>query len=223
MTCTHAHEDLVDAVRGGDTSRLCPACIDRATAQRHLQAALAQIRLQDADLAPSTALEARLLAAVQTPSAYAALAGAGVSRDAVTDAIALRRPVVPAWWVPLAASCVLVVAGALALTTSRSQAPLDTDTSASSAQVTPATADATASEFVWLAGHEFDDPVDTAAVVRVRVAAADLSALGIVSLLARDPEALVDADVIVGTDGLARAVRVIDDAAIEHEGEGVVL
>lgn len=67
------------------------------------------------------------------------------------------------------------------------------------------------SEFVWLP-YGAPSTFDTAHVVRVRVPRAVLSSMGL-AVDARDLSELVHADVVVGGDGMARAIRLVQASA----------
>ena len=60
------------------------------------------------------------------------------------------------------------------------------------------------------------DPQENSAIVRMDIRVATLMSVGY--KLAADPDAIVQADVLVGEDGRAHAVRVLND--IEWNGTG---
>jgi hypothetical protein len=65
--------------------------------------------------------------------------------------------------------------------------------------------------------------IDTAPMVRIRVSHAALAALGVVDAGSGDPGGLLEADVIIGEDGFARAIRIVDTESEEIEPpEGAV-
>jgi hypothetical protein len=62
------------------------------------------------------------------------------------------------------------------------------------------------------------DSYETGSVLRVRLPAASLIAAGY-QLPALDPTAIVEADVLVGDDGRARAVRLVSGSRLEGGGD----
>lgn len=67
--------------------------------------------------------------------------------------------------------------------------------------------------FLSLPGTGGTMPADTAPIVRVKVSRASLAALGL-PLAGEDLSQTVDADVLVGDDGLARAIRIVDETGV---------
>jgi len=106
-----------------------------------------------------------------------------------------RRPRKIAVWAYAAAACA-VLAAALVLTHKPARPPRTLDVYLPSG-------------FVALPYSQSGVPMESAIVIRVRIRPAELSSMG-VAVPAAASTAKVQADVLVGQDGVARAVRLVE-------------
>jgi hypothetical protein len=176
----------------------CAACRAHMARQRELGAALRRLAENFGSLRAPSQVEARLL------KAFRAQHGA--------PARAERR----VWRLPLAwaAAAAMVVLGALSIAIVRQPAALSSRvaaTEASAAELLAGTVDAglVAAGFIPLPNGEGIGPNDSFNLVRVEVPRSAMLTVGIPVNAERASET-VQADVLLGADGLARAVRFSD-------------
>jgi hypothetical protein len=186
MTCHFDPDALVDAARGAADPRVdahvveCASCAAWLARERELTAAIRDLGRATADALPSPALEGQLLAA------FAARPQAG-------------RPPRGSWLrrgLAAAAVLALVAAGLFAVRDHLQRDGLND----------PDVQTAFASEFHPWPGAETLPAFESGQLVRMELPASVLPLLGIVPAMAVTTET-VEADVLVGQDGLARAVR----------------
>jgi hypothetical protein len=117
------------------------------------------------------------------------------TRDRLTAAVRARQPRRPPGWIYLAAAaaCLALV---FALTLGRKQ---------------PVTADRVylAPGFIALPYSQSGVPLENAVVIRVQMRPSELTSMG-VAVPAAASTARFNADILVGQDGVARAVRLVD-------------
>jgi hypothetical protein len=185
MTCHFDPDAIVDAARGVADPRIeahvveCPSCAARLARERELTMALQGLGRTTAHTRPSPALEGRLLAAFAQRQDIRAPRATWLRRGA-----------------GVAAVLALVAVGLFAIRDDVQRTRLSG-------------ADALAnfeSEFLPWPGAEVLPAFESGQLVRMELPASVLPLLGIVPAMAITTET-VEADVLVGQDGLARAVR----------------
>ena len=198
MNCHDLEHVIVDMARGvplgpgteGATLvhlEHCAACAGRFERERTLTASLRAVAGAAPDLADPGAMERRL----------AAQFAARTSQSERRPTLSTRWP----WWLATAASVTVVatlIFGWRAL-----QAP---------PAPTPLTAEPT--EFVTWPGAELLPAFESGQLVRTELPASVLPLLGFAPVDAPDG-GLVAADVLLGQDGLARAVRIVGNQSME--------
>jgi hypothetical protein len=189
MTCHFDPDVLLAAARGAADPRVdahvveCPSCAARLARERELTAGLRGLGRATADARPSPALEGRLLAAFAARHQAERVTRRGWLRPGIAAAAAL-------------AALAVVVAGLFAIRDDGQRGRLTGgDTQA-----------AFESEFHPWPGAETLPAFESGQLVRMELPASVLPLLGIVPAMAITTET-VEADVLVGQDGLARAVR----------------
>jgi hypothetical protein len=195
-----------------DHASRCPHCSARLASERALSSGLAALAAAtEAESAP-TRLESALQSAFERRSASAVSTGepaANTRHDTRGRGTGARSASVAFW---LAAAAAVVVALGVFVSVRRPIAPY----ARSVASPSPASPDEPA-RFVLLGYGESLDELDSMHVVRVQLAASTLTDLGWVPQVGLDSGA-VTADVVVGPDGIARAIRVVEGPEREDEG-----
>ncbi|MBZ5621870.1 MAG: hypothetical protein LAQ69_24565 [Acidobacteriia bacterium] len=188
--------------------RDCLACAQRLERQRRLAAGLRTIAAEWSQVEAPARVEARLIAAFRSH------AGLGHSGRA------MFRP--PRVWLPVAtwlAAAAAVVALAIALVSGRQPKPAHQSVPSGSewafAQVpgelgTGDDSPYNDADFIPLPNAERISPNEDVNLVRVEVPRSTMIALGYDVSADRASEA-VEAEVVLGADGLARAVRFLDE------------
>jgi hypothetical protein len=186
MSCHFDPDVLVDAARGAADPRVdahvveCPSCAARLARERELTAALQGLGRATADARPSPALEGQLLAAFAARHQADRVTRRGWRRQGIAAAAVLT----------------VVAAGLFAIRDDVQRArPNGGDTQA-----------VFESEFHPWPGADALPAFESGQLVRMELPATVLPLLGIVPPMAVTTET-VEADVLVGQDGLARAVR----------------
>jgi hypothetical protein len=182
-------------------ARECPACAALLDEQRLLAAGLRNVAAGYARLEAPARVEGRLLAAFR---GQAGMPGPQFRR----------------WWTPLAAwaGAVAVVAAAAVLLFVHERRPVPQPLTATELAALDWTdgwqdegdADAASGEFIPLPNAARLAPNEDANLVRVEVPRSTMIALGY-PVAADQGAELVEADVVLGSDGLARAVRFLDE------------
>jgi hypothetical protein len=182
-------------------ARECQACAAVLDEQRLLRAGLRNVAAGCARQEAPARVEARLLAAFRG--------------QAGMPAPSSRR-----WWTPLAAwgSATAVVAAASVLLFVHERRPAPQPLTAAELAAVDWTegwqdegdAEAATGEFIPLPNAARPAPDENANLVRVEVPRSTMIALGYPVAADRGAE-LVEADVVLGSDGLARAVRFLDE------------
>lgn len=187
MTCQFDQTAIVEHARGGGSApgvdahvRGCPSCAARLAEQRALTEGLRTLAGSAADARPSPALEPALLAAFAERFAGSA---------------APRAPWRP--WLGAAAVLALVVMGAFYARE---------DLERARARESRAALAEAAAQFVPWPGAQALPSFESGHLVRVELPASALPVLGIVPVREITGERVL-ADVLIGQDGLARAVR----------------
>jgi hypothetical protein len=186
MSCHFDPEVLVDAARGAADPRVdahvveCPSCAARLARERELTAALQGLSRATGDGRPSPGLEGQLLAAFAARQQAERVARRGWRRQGIA-----------------AAAVLTVVAAGLFAIRDDVQRPRLTGGEAQAAFE---------SQFHPWPGAETLPAFESGQLVRMELPASVLPLLGIVPPMAVTT-GTVEADVLVGQDGLARAVR----------------
>ncbi|HEY1220651.1 MAG: hypothetical protein ABSE42_01180 [Bryobacteraceae bacterium] len=166
----------------------CPSCAARWAAERPVVAGLRSLAAEMKDVSAPLCVEAHLVRAYR--ERY---------RRRVPPAREIHR-----WWA--AAAAVLLVAGALSTGVRQPPRPL---VAANSGVAAAAGVEEEESAFIPLpnaAGSPQDEDLD---LVRVELPRSAITALGILASDDSDAES-VEAEVLVGPDGMARAVRFLN-------------
>ena len=221
MSCELVEALAVDLVRGTlepgpretvlDHADRCPHCSARLEAERALSYRLAALAAAtEAEVAPAT-VEAALRRALGRRSAAAiTAAGAEVALETETRGWGRQaRSAGMAWWSAAAAA---VVSLAVFLSVRHPLVP----SARIAASPSPVRYDEPSS-FVLLGYGDSLAELDSMHVVRVQLAASTLTDLGWAPQTGLDSGA-VTADVVVGPDGIARAIRVVEGPEREEEG-----
>jgi hypothetical protein len=182
-------------------ARECPACAARLDQQRCLEAGLRSLAAGCAQVEAPARVEARLL------DAYRREAGLAAPRS--------RR-----WWSPLAAwagaAAVVAAAAAILFVQVRRPAPLPLAATGSTALdwadgwQEEGDVETASGGFIPLPNAARPAPSEDVNLVRVEVPRSTMIALGYPVAAGQGAE-LVQADVVLGSDGLARAVRFLDE------------
>jgi hypothetical protein len=205
MTCQEFWDHLPELERadGGD-ARLqhtleCQACAAMLKKHRALETGLKQMAADSRHLQAPDRVETALLAAFRTQSRSVA------------------RVAARGFWIPAltwaAAAAVLITAALFLLQPRRPMpvrhsAPSVVETASFETTDTDATTDSDG--FIPLPNAEKLDPNDDVNVVRVEVPRSAMMAVGLEVAVDRVSE-LVEADVKLGPDGMARAIRFVDE------------
>jgi hypothetical protein len=188
--------------------RDCPACARRWEQQRGLAAGLRAVAAEWSHVEAPARVEARLIAAFRDNS------GAGLSGSAMTSPPRMWFPVVT-WFAAAAA----VVALALALVSNHQPRPAHRvlpggfESASARVPVELETGDDSPynnEDFIPLPNAERISPNEDVNLVRVEVPRSTMIALGYDVSAERSSEP-VEAEVVLGADGLARAVRFVDE------------
>ena len=172
----------------------CPACSAHMARQRELAAGLKLVAEHFSELRAPARVEGRLVRAFRAQNSIAAPMGRG-------------RSMVAAGW---AAAAVLLLAVAMLLSGSRQPASLRAAGPAVAELATDQEmAAADADGFIPLPNAERLEPNDDVNMVRMEVPRSTIEELGITVSADRGTDR-VEADVLLGSDGLARAVRFLD-------------
>jgi hypothetical protein len=182
-------------------ARECQACAALLDEQRRLEAGLRSVAAGCSRVEAPARVEARLLAA------FRAEAGLAAPRS--------RR-----WWSPLAAwaATAAVVAAAAVLLFVHERQPVPQPLTATELAALDwadgwqeeGDAETASGEFIPLPNAARPAPSEDVNLVRVEVPRSTMIALGY-PVAADQGEELVQADVVLGSDGLARAVRFLDE------------
>jgi hypothetical protein len=206
MSCQEFWDTMPELARGprAETpphARECPACAALLDKQRLLKAGLGNVAAGCARVEAPARVEARLLAA------FRGHAGMPASR--------LHR-----WWAPMAAwtGATAVVAAAAVLLFVHERQPVPQPLTAtelaaldwSDGWQDEGDAEAASGEFIPLPNAARLAPNEGGNLVRVEIPRSTMIALGYPVPSNQDAE-LVQADVVLGSDGLARAVRFLDE------------
>lgn len=174
----------------------CPACAARMARQRELAAGLRRMAENMSGVHAPARVETRLLRAFRQQNAIAA------PRER-------NRWLLPLCW---AAAAALLLAAAIFLTGGRQperHPQMALLTEPSSAPDADAAADAVPEGFIPLPNAERIGPNDDVNLVRMEVPRSTMVELGLAVSADRGSDR-VEADVLLGSDGLARAVRFLD-------------
>lgn len=211
MNCQEFWETMPELARGQDHLvhlRDCPACARWWERQRALAAGLRTVAAEWSHVEAPARVEARLIAAFRDHS------GLGHSRPGMPHSPRMWLPVVT-WFAAAAA----VVALALVLVSNRQPLPVHRNLPAglesalARAPVELETGDDSPynnEDFIPLPNAERISPNEDVNLVRVEVPRSTMIALGYDVSADRASEP-VEAEVVLGADGLARAVRFLDE------------
>jgi anti-sigma factor RsiW len=171
----------------------CPACSAHMARQQELAAGLKLVAEHLSELRAPARVEGRLLRAFR-------------AQNGLTEPLGRSRWMVAACW---AAAAVLLFAIAMLLSGGRQPAPLRAGTAAVELAAEQEIAAAEADGFIPLPNAERLGPNDDVNMVRMEVPRSTVEELGFTISADRDTDR-VEADVLLGSDGVARAVRFLD-------------
>lgn len=187
---------------GLDHAARCAPCRARLDRERELAAGFRALAAQCQDLEAPRRVEARLVAAFRQ--------SAGIR----------QRRLAQRWWVPVLAwgsAAAAVACAALMLLWQHPYAPVSRVppgavqvAMVSGAEGEGETAEAYAGGFIPLPNTAEIAPNETVDLVRLEVPRSAMLALGL-SVSAEQADETVEADVMLGADGVARAVRFVDE------------
>ena len=203
MTCQDFREQMRDlSTEAREHQRHCRACAARLEDDRALSALLASLASEPESAPPR--VEAAVLAAFRARRRRRPLVWFAAAAAAVAASAFLLRPPPPAHQ-PFPA--VLVTPAPEPPQPPPAAVPAATVPVRRPASKGPVPARQMATEFIPMRPGPLLDPDEFAQVVRIRVPRADMRRFGFPMDMNVEPSAAVTADVVLGRDGTARAIR----------------